>query len=178
MEVLSGPVYLAGLLLALGGAAKALRPVPTAGALRALHLPGPRGGVRVLGAVEVVLGLAAVLSGARFLLVAVGCFYVAFTLFVLVALRSGTALQTCGCFGSIDTPPSVIHIGLDAGLAIVCLVAGVKGLPTFTALLADQPWSGIPMLLLLAVGLYLAYLLLTALPTTLDAARVSAELRG
>jgi len=32
--------------------------------------------------------------------------------------------------------------------------------------------------LALAVGLYLAYLLLTALPTTLEAARVQAELRS
>ena len=52
MEALFGPVYLAGLLLALGGAAKAFRPVPTAGALRALHLPGPRWGVRALGAID------------------------------------------------------------------------------------------------------------------------------
>ena len=178
MEALSGPVYLAGLLLALGGAAKALRPVPTAGALRALHLPGPRSGVRALGALEVVLGLAAVLSGARFLLVAVGCFYVAFAIFVLVALRSGTALQTCGCFGSVDTPPSMIHVGLDAVLAAACLAAGAVGLPNARTLLADQPWSGVPMVLGLVVGLYLAYLLLTALPTTLEAARVQAELRS
>jgi hypothetical protein len=178
MEALSGPVYLAGLLLALGGAAKAVRPVPTAGALRSLHLPGPRWGVRVLGALEVVLGLAAVLSGARFLLVAVGCFYVAFAIFVLVALRSGTALQTCGCFGSVDTPPSMIHVGLDAALAAACLASGTGGQPTARAFLADQPGAGIPMVLALAVGLYLAYLLLTALPTTLEAARVQSELRS
>ncbi len=171
MEAIAGLVYLAAALLALGGVAKVARPAPTAGALRALHLPGPLGGVRLLGAAELVLGTAAIITGARALLVLVALAYLAFTLFVVAALRTGTNIQSCGCFGSVDTPPSLVHVGLDLGLAGVTLAAAIGGLPPIGTVWAGQPWAGLPFALLLVVSVYLAYLLLTLLPLTLRAAR-------
>ncbi|MGH3664830.1 MAG: hypothetical protein ACRDU8_01845, partial [Egibacteraceae bacterium] len=63
MSLLAGPYWAAALLLAVAGAPKILRPHPTVRALRALWLPATPPLVRVLGAVEVGVGLAAVVLG-------------------------------------------------------------------------------------------------------------------
>ncbi len=39
--------------------------------------------------------------------------YSAFAVFVIVALRRGLSIQSCGCFGRVDTPPSVAHIAVN-----------------------------------------------------------------
>jgi hypothetical protein len=171
MEAIVGLVYLAGALLALGGVAKVARPAPTAGALRALHLPGPLVGVRVLGAAEIILGVAAIVTGARPLLGLVALAYLAFAAFVAAAMRAGTDIQSCGCFGTVDTPPSLVHLVLNLFLAAVTLAAAIGGVPTLATVLADQPWAGAPLVLLVVVGVYLAYQLLTLLPLTLRAGR-------
>jgi hypothetical protein len=171
MDSIAGLVYVAAGLLALAGVAKLARPAPTAGALRALHLPGPIAGVRALGVVELVLGAAAIVTGAAPVLGLVALAYVAFTVFVIAARRAGTNVQSCGCFGSVDTPPSTIHVGLDLGCAAVCATAAVRGLGSFATVRADQPWAGVPLVLLVVVGVYLAYQLLTLLPVTLQLTR-------
>ena len=171
MEAIAGLVYVAAALLALAGGAKIARPIPTAGALRALHLPGPLLGVRLLGAGEIALAVAAVVTGAAPLLALLGLAYVAFAIFVVAALRAGTNLQSCGCFGTVDTPPSLVHVVLDLGLAVACGIAAVRSPASLAATLADQPWSGVPFVLLLVVTVYLAYVALTLLPLTLRAGR-------
>ena len=167
VDALFGPVAVACALLGLAGVSKLLRPAPTSGALRALHLPAPLDGVRLMGLGEVVLGIAAVVSGNRALVGLVGVAYLAFAGFVVAATRAGTDIQSCGCFGTVDTPPSVVHIVVNLVLASAALAAAVTGLPTLAAVMEDQPWAGLPFLGLLGVTVYLAYALLTVLPQVL-----------
>jgi hypothetical protein len=42
--------------------------------------------------------------------------YFGFAWFVAGALRAGTPVGTCGCFDQPDTPPSPLHVVVDAAL--------------------------------------------------------------
>ena len=171
MEALSGPVLVLTALLALAGAFKLRRPAPTAGALSAMHLPSRPAHVRVLGAVEIVLGGLAFMTGAQAWLALAAAAYLAFAAFVAAALLSGSPLQSCGCFGQRDTPPSVVHLVLNVIAAVVLLVAAVGELPSPADVLAGQPWHAAPFVLLVAISIELSYLVLTALPAALPPAR-------
>jgi hypothetical protein len=69
----------------------------------------------VLAAGEVAVGLGGVLTGNG---IAVAVSYLAFTTFVVVARLRGGVLSSCGCFGRADTPPTWLHAGVTAGLAV------------------------------------------------------------
>jgi hypothetical protein len=169
--VLAGPFVVAAALLGLGGASKAVEPSDTARALGMLGLPSSHALVRAGGVAELAIGVGALAFGNRVLAVLVGLSYLGFLAFVVLALVRHAPLSSCGCFGKIDTPPSAIHVTVDA---LAVLVAGAVvvdpgvGLPD---VLADQPLLGLPFLLLAAVGVYLAFLSLTLLPKTLPPGR-------
>ena len=145
MEALAGPVIVVAALLALAGLLKLVRPVPTAGALRAMRLPSSVLAVRALGAAEVVLGLAAGITFSPPLLALTAAAYLAFAAFVVAALGSNVPLQSCGCFGQADTPPSAAHVVLDLAAAITVIAALVSDTPGLRATLADQPWHTAPV---------------------------------
>ena len=98
---------------------------------------------------------------------------------MVLALRSGSPISSCGCFGKVDTPPSPVHVVIDllaAGVAATVALAGdMVALPD---VLADQPLLGVPFVILAVTGIYLVFLSFTALPKTLAAARVVREARG
>jgi len=169
--VLAGPFVVAAALLGLGGASKALEPNDTARALGTLGLPSSPALVRVGGAAELVIGVGALAFGNRVFAVLVGLSYLGFLAFVVLALVRHAPLRSCGCFGKADTPPSAIHVTVNAAAVLVAgaVVAdpGV-GLPD---VLAAQPLLGIPFLLLASVAVYLTFLSLTVLPKNLAAGR-------
>ena len=164
MEALAGPVVVVAALLALAGGLKLLRPAPTAGALRAMRLPASPALVRLLGVGEVAVGVAAGITFARPLLVLLAAFYLAFAAFVLAALSASTPLQSCGCFGQTDTPPSAVHVGLNLAAAATAFAAALSGTPDLGLTLADQPWHAVPFGLLVAVCVHLCVLIATVLP--------------
>lgn len=176
MSVLAGPFAIAAVLLAGGGGAKAFRPRDTAQALVAVGIRFPRvlparAVVRVGGAIEAVIGVAALVVGGPLLCALVAASYVAFAAFVGVALRTGAPISSCGCFGKIDTPPSIVHVVLDlafAGVAVGAVLTGGVALPD---VLDAQPLLGIPFVMLLAIGCSLVYLAFSALPKTMAAVR-------
>jgi hypothetical protein len=181
VSVLAGPFVIAAALLVIGGALKVVRPGDTAHALTAvfeLHLPSfvkPRRLVQLGGAVEVVVGVGALLTGGPAFAGLVAISYLVFAGFVLVALRSGRPISSCGCFGKVDTPPSVAHVVIDlaaAGVAAAAVFTGGVALPDTVA---DQPLFGVPFLLLSAIGLYLVFLSITAFPKTMAAVRAVAR---
>lgn len=173
MTVLAGPFAIATLVLALGGALKALEPADTANALRALRLPSGRVFVRVGGACELGIGLGALVTGATVLAAVVGVSYLAFGVVVLVALESGRPISSCGCLGKIDTPPSWVHVAIDviaAGVAIAAATA-VDTQVALPEVVSAQPLAGLPFVLLVAIGVALVFVAFTALPKTMAAAR-------
>lgn len=176
MSVLAGPFAIAAALLAIGGALKAVRPRDTALALTAVGLRLPRFLpsrvlVRLGGALEVVIGVGALVTGGAGFAALVAASYLAFAGFVVVALRSGKPISSCGCFGKVDTPPSPVHVVIDLAFAGVAVAAAIVGDVALPDVLGDQPLLGIPFLFLLAIGLYLVFLAFTALPKTMAAVR-------
>jgi len=167
VEALAGPVVVAAALVALAGGMKVRQPAATAGALRALRLPSSFALVRVLGAGEVVVAVAAAATFARPLLVLLAATYLGFAAFVVAALDAEAPLQSCGCFGRADTPPSAVHLGLNLCAAGTLFAAALTGTPGLGTIVPDQPWSAVPFVPLIGVCTYLCVIVLTLLPMTL-----------
>ncbi|MET0628011.1 MAG: MauE/DoxX family redox-associated membrane protein [Acidimicrobiia bacterium] len=172
MNVLSGPLAIAAVLLVGGGLAKAQAPGNTARALQAVGLRASASVVRIGALLEVAVGLGALLAPSPVFIALVSLSYTAFSVFVVLALRAGTPMSSCGCFGKVDTPPSRVHIVIDGAVAIAAAVVAVAGtdvsLPT---ILPEQPLLGIPFSMLVGIGASLTFLAFTSLPQTLNAAR-------
>jgi len=164
MDALAGPYLASAALLVAAGGAKLIDPLPLVRALRSARLPAPRHVVRVVAAVEVAIGAAAVLLGSRGAAVAVTVSYAAFTAFVLVARHRGGVLASCGCFGKTDTPPTTTHVVVTGALAVVAAAVAVRPLGTLGDLLAGQPGAGLPLLAAAAAVAVTAYLVLALLP--------------
>ena len=123
--------------------------------------------VRLLGAGEVVdRGRRGHHVVARPLLALLAAAYLAFAAFVVAALGSNTPLQSCGCFGQTDTPPSGVHVALNVVAASTVVAALVTGTPALHVTLSDQPWHAVPFVLLVVICVYLCVLVLTVLPLT------------
>jgi Methylamine utilisation protein MauE len=165
VEALAGPFYAVCLLLALAGGFKAVRPQATVGALRAFRAPSSPLLVRLFGIGEMAVGVAATLTGWPPLAALVAMAYAGFAGFVAAALRRGTPLQSCGCFGTDDLPPTRIHLVTNIGCCLMAGAAAVTRVDGLPSVLADQPLAGIPFLVLVAVTVWFLYLLLTLLPT-------------
>ena len=173
MLSIAGPYLAVTALLALGGGLKVVRPTETATALDALGLPSQPFLIRSLGIVEIVIGVVAFGTGHPIASLLTAAAYVSFAGFVLIARRAETPVQSCGCFGKADTPPSIIHVMVNLAAAAVAALMAVRPIPGLSELLADQPGAGVPLLLLTGVIIYLLYVALTALPQTLRAVRTS-----
>lgn len=151
-------------ILALGGLAKVASPSPARVAIRAMGVNSPLWLVRALGAAEVALAVAAAVKGGEILPIVVGMAYLAFAAVVVVIIRGGTA-ASCGCFGSSATPPSILHVAVNLTSAAVAF--GSTGMSGLRTTLQNQAGSGLPLVLLVVVGTYALFLLLTALPVVL-----------
>jgi hypothetical protein len=142
----------ASLLLLAAGAAKVADPTRTAGALAALGWPSSVGVVRVGAGAEAALGALGLAVGGRVVASLVAASFAGFAVFVVAALRSGTPVGTCGCFGRADTAPRVLHVAVDAALAAGAVLAAA----TEPAPLVDAPAGAWPLAAALAVGAYVA----------------------
>jgi len=167
-------IYLVAVgLLGFAGAAKFARPGDTARALAELSGHGNRRGVpmrilspgvRVLAGLEALLGVGALVFPIRPLAALVAASYLAFAGFVLYARAKGGVLATCGCFGSPDTPPTVLHAVIDLGLcagAVGIAIAGVSG--TIGGVLAHQPYHAVPLVVASALTAGLTFAVLSPL---------------
>jgi hypothetical protein len=152
------------ILLAASGASKIVEPDPTRGAMAAARLPSSRTISRGLGLFEILSGVVGLALGGRWLAPAI-VVYLGFLVFTIIAVRQRLPIQSCGCFGREDTPPTTAHVVFNA-MAAVSLTA--------TALMSGSPvpWSSQPIelaiyLLFALLGAYLAYLLMAQLPSAL-----------
>lgn len=154
-------------LLGAAGVAKMVEPAYTAGALAASGLPSMIWIVRLLGMAEIMAAFSGLVFGGLPALPA-AVFYAGFSIFTIGALRRDTPLQSCGCFGREETPPSVAHVVFNivaaAALAAV-VVSDLRPIP---------PGPAVDVALyvgMAALGTFAAALTLTRLPSVLDLAR-------
>jgi hypothetical protein len=164
VRLLAGPFAAFALLLALAGIAKARRPLPTVRALRSVHLPASAAAVKTLGAAEAVLAVVAVVTRGSIAPALVALSYATFAGFVAYARRRGGSISSCGCFGTPDSPPTVAHIVVNIAAAATAAAAALSPARSPLAELARSPAAGVPLLMLVAVTLVLAYLALAEWP--------------
>ena len=170
MSALTVPALCASLLLLLAGAQKVVDPTMTVGALRAMGLPASPRLVRLGAALELAVGAVAISVGGVVPWACVAASYAGFAVFVVAALRRGTAIGSCGCFGREDTPPHGIHVGLD--LALACIAAAATTIDrSLLDELSDAPLGGAVAVALALLALHLTYTSFVALPRLLALAR-------
>jgi hypothetical protein len=171
VPALTAPALVSAILLALAGAQKLVDPTMTVGALRALRLPASPALVRGASAAELALGMAAVTVGGAPLWWLVALSYLAFAAFVVAALRKGTMIGSCGCFGREDTPPHWTHVLLDGLLAVLAAATAIRAPGAPLDALLDDPGLGVGVASLAAVALFVLYASFVDLPRTLAAGR-------
>jgi hypothetical protein len=163
-----GPYLAAALLLVAAGLAKVRRPADTSIALRRAGLPVPEWAVRAGAAAEVAAGCWA-LTSAHAAAGLVALSYLGFAGFVALALRRGSPVSSCGCFGKADSPPTVSHVVLNLAAAATAAWAAFHAHAPAITVLRHQPLAGVPLVLLTGAVAYLAYLVMGVLPKTLAA---------
>jgi hypothetical protein len=162
----TAPFLAAVILLGVAGGAKVIRPDDTATALASAGIPIRRAAVRAGALAEVVLAVAAVTRPGPVTGALVAATYCGFAVFVVLALRRGWALESCGCFGRPDTPPTWAHAALN-GAAAAAAVWWAAAAPTgggaraIGRLFVHSPWSGGPLALITLLVTGLAYLIWT-----------------
>jgi uncharacterized membrane protein YphA (DoxX/SURF4 family) len=169
VDVLEPFVVAAGGLLLLAGVPKVRDPHPLVRALSSVGLRVPTGLARLLAVVEVVLGLLAVVAPVRTTAAGVALLYAGFTAFVAVALARGGVVESCGCLGRADTPPTLAHVATTATLAVAGALA-VLAQPA-----PDLWWERGPTTALAVAGLaallgFVAWVILAVLPLVTPAA--------
>lgn len=168
-------LYLVGcVLLVAAGTTKAIRPDDTARALAAtarLGLKPMRRFVRAGAVAEAALGVTALVLPRPWSAGLVALSFAGFTLFVAYARSAGGAIASCGCFGTPDTPATLVHVTVNAALAVAAAVVAWTAPPgTLVSVLSHQPMHGVPLVLASALCAWLAYLAVSVL-AALQAAR-------
>ena len=171
MAAMTGPALVVAALLVVAGAQKVADPTMTVGALRALRLPASPVLVRVGSLFELLVGAVAIFVGGVLSWTFVAISNLAFAAFVSRAMRSGTPIGTCGCFGREETPPHWTHVALNVALASIAVAVGltVDGAPVDD--FAAHPGAAVVLVAMSALAVALLYLAFVELPRTLLAGR-------
>lgn len=154
--------FIAATLLVVSGGAKIADPAPTRGALELARLPSAHPIVVSLGIAEILAGLSAVALGG---LAAwpMAALYLGFAGFVGYALRADLPIQSCGCFGRVDTPPSRIHVTFN--LAAASAASGIAlGGATPWDQLSGHAFVSATYIAFVVLGTWISYLLLAQVP--------------
>lgn len=138
---LGAPYVAATLLLLAAGVPKLRDPAPLARALVSLGLPAGRRTARFLAMGEVVLAVMALVHPTPATAALISLTYVAFSLIVGYALRVGGMLDSCGCFGRADTPPTRSHFAVTVLFAACSAALALSGTLFATGRGTDVGWG-------------------------------------
>jgi uncharacterized protein YjeT (DUF2065 family) len=162
--LVAGPFFAISLIIVLSGALKLVAPSVAEEALATLGLPVPAQLVRLIGVAEMALGVAAIVVAGWELAVAVAFAYFCFAVVAETLRRTSDKVASCGCFGSADTPPSLVHTGVNIASIFVAVLAIVWPVDDIVSVLKDQPLGGLVFVVFVALVTYLVFLVFTALP--------------
>tara|TARA_B110000014_G_C20011826_1_gene524643 strand:- start:129 stop:641 length:513 start_codon:yes stop_codon:yes gene_type:complete len=148
-------------VLVISGVGKILSPKPTESALSTVGLPSSPSVVRALGITEILLGVSGVVMGGQYIPIAVGVLFALFAVFIIFVIRHDD-LATCGCFGAMNEPPTLLHASANIIFMVIALTAiGIDGISE----VIDRQWaSGIPFIISVLLGALAIYLCLVFLP--------------
>jgi len=167
--VLAPVFFLAAGLLVLAGAAKILRPDPTAQALLDAGLPGTLAAARVVGTVEVTVGAWASLAPAAGGAIVLGGLYLVFAGYLGFLLAARPDAGSCGCAGSTAVPPSRLHLALNLGASATGFAYATTEAPGVGIWIVRLGWAAVPVVFGLVVAGWLAVVAVTAAPTAFRA---------
>ncbi len=173
MVLITGAHTVAAVLLIISGTFKFPDPVSTVEFLGRVGLPLPAGDRRdrwfgrAIAVFEIVAGTAVLAVGGPFIAALVGAVYVVFTVLVLVAV--GRGVDSCACFGRVDTPPTVRHAMIDLVLAAASFVAMAADTPL--EVMDGQPGGGVVFVIIVGVVAGVIYGLLEAAPRSVGRGR-------
>ncbi|HEX5615926.1 MAG TPA: MauE/DoxX family redox-associated membrane protein [Acidimicrobiia bacterium] len=170
LEILAAPFLAAAAVLAVSGATKLRNPAPASVAMRSVGLGGSTTTARALGAIELVVGVAALVAPVRATALLLAVAYAGLAAFAVLVLRTRPGAD-CGCFGATSAPVGVAHVALDAAAALVALGVAVDPLGSTADLLADQPVAGVPFVVLTGLLAWLVVVTMTDLTALLRTVR-------
>lgn len=126
------------------------------GALRALGLSFGPEVVRVAAAMELFLGALALSVSSPVIAGLVALSYVVFLVILVVALVRRLPIDSCGCLGRLETPPSWRHV-VVLGLALLGSVGAMSDQdPALLERVTDDGAAGVALLVLVVVGVLIA----------------------
>src|SRR5262245_7230359 len=169
-EAVSVLVFVAAGLLVASGLANLRDPGPASRALAGAGLPTGAIPARLLGLVEVVVGAGCLFVAGPAFRVATAVLYAGFAVFLVVLLRRDRS-ASCGCLGTKDAPPTVLHVALDLVAATAATGAAIIGSPSIVTAARVTPWRGVPFVLGLATAGLLAHATVAYLPRAITAYR-------
>jgi hypothetical protein len=174
------PYAAAAVLLGVAGVPKVRDPGDLVRAVRSVGMPFGRNAVRAFAAAEVVVAAAALAVPGRVTAALLAAMYAAFTAFVVVALRRGGVLSSCGCFGRADTPPTRAHALVTGSACVVGLLVAVAppSAPAWAALADSGGLAVAGFVALTALVGFLAWQVMAVLPTVQPSAVRSRTRRG
>jgi hypothetical protein len=186
---LIGPYLVACALLMIAGIMKLIRPDDTARAIalvvpvrlrRPLQFRSLRVLIRIGALAEVVVGTVAMFLPHPITAALVAASYAVFVGVVVYVRSKGGSLASCGCFGSLDTPATRLHVVINSGLAIagaaVALDAPAGG--STVSILAGQPLYGVPFVAAGSLCIWLTFLALSSLSELQAARRLAGSATG
>ena len=143
-------------------------------------MPFGRGAVRAFAAAEVVVAVAALALPGRLTAALLALMYAGFTAFVVLALRRGGVLSSCGCFGKADTPPTRAHALVTGAASVTGLLVAVDppGAGAWSALADSGALAVAGFVGLVALVAFLAWQVMAVLPTVQPSAIRSRTRRG
>ena len=166
-------------LLALAGLYKLVDHSPTSGALRAAGLPSSPIVVRLLGGLELVVGITGIVDGGPIPALAGALLYAGFLVFVLEALRRRLPISSCGCLGATDTPPTVAHVIVNLAAVATLVLGALFPIGMLGGLHEAELSTAVAFLLFTGTVVYLLHAVITVLPLRRGARRAaSVQLTG
>jgi hypothetical protein len=166
--ILTTPIAVAAIVLAVAGAAKLRSPDGARHALAAAGLSVPGAAVRTIACAELALAALVLLVPGRATSALLAAMYAVLALVARTLTRRGAA---CGCFGGDDVPATAAHVWLSAVLALIAAAAVAWPAHGIAWLLATSPGVAGPLALGVAGAAYATVLAYTELPSAWSAWR-------
>jgi hypothetical protein len=163
-DTLAPPFFLAAGLLVLAGAVKVVSPDATAQAIIDAGLPGSRPLARIVGIVEIAVGVGASFAPAAGGAIACGALYLGFAGFLGYVLLAHPDAGSCGCAGPTPVPPSRLHLTLDLLAGLVAIAYAFTVARSLAAWVETLGWGAVPVMLGVALAGWLAVVAVTVAP--------------
>jgi hypothetical protein len=166
--ILTTPIAVAAVVLAVAGIAKLGSPAGAERALAAAGLSVPGVAVRIAASLELAVAALVLLAPGRAACAVLAASYALLAVVAGILARRGAA---CGCFGDDDAPATAAHVSLSAVLALVAAAGVAWPVHGIAWLLSGAPGVVGPLALGIAGAVYATVLAYTELPPAWSAWR-------